>query len=427
LTLEEIRVIICLFFQRKLKKEADMTHEKLLPKKESVSPVINTFSGDDYSEDPSISITLETYLQALSCESIIPGFNEEETRPLLARDDPRRHLDRLLEKLSALEIPGKQHAEDYLRDQYRRQCKPNTIRNSLVTLSGFLDFVRKRGKDCVEKISREDAEAWIEHEQDRGMKPVTVDTRLRTVKAFLRFLIEKEFCQPQVLSKRMQVKVPDSLPRAIEPQDIKRLLAVLDKIRDRAMIIVLLRTGMRVGELLNTLVSEINLKERRIEIFEASKNRVGRVVYLSDDARDALKAWFKDRDSKQDILFYGWGGKPLSYTAARMMFVKHLDKAGLLSKGYSLHCLRHTYATELLNAGMRLECLEKLLGHTSLEVTRRYARLTDKTREQEYFRAMSIIERGELDGHYQFDCELPAVFEKKKLLPSYGENLPEHP
>ena len=184
---------------------------------------------------------------------------------------------------------------------------------------------------------------------------------------------------------------------------------------------------MRIGELLNTQVSDVNLKERKVLIFESAKNRLGRVVYFSDDAKDALKAWFKQRDSKEELLFYGWGGKPLSYTAARMMFVKYLNKAGVPDKGYTLHGLRHTYATELLNAGMRLECLEKLLGHTSLEVTRRYARLTDKTREKEYFRAMSIIERGELDGHYQLDCELPAVFEKEELFSSYGENLPEHP
>ena len=387
-----------------------MTHEKLLQEKESVSPVINTFSGDDYSENP--SVTLETYLQALSCESIIPGFDEEETRPLFARDDPRRHLNRHLRKLSVLEIPGKQHVEDYLRDQYRRQCRPNTIRNSLIALSGFLDFVGKRKKDCAEKITREDAEAWIEHEQDRGMKPKTVDTRLRTVKAFLRFLIEKEICQPHVISKRMQVKVPDSLPRAIDPQHIKRLLAVLDKIRDRAMILVLLRTGMRIGELLNTLVSEVNLKERRIEIFEASKNRVGRVVYLSDDAKDALKAWFKERDPRKELLFYGWRGRTLSYTAARMMFVKYLGKAGLLSKGYSLHCLRHTFATELLNAGISLPCLQQVLGHSSIEMTLRYARLTDKTREQEYFKAMALIERRDSDESYQLDRQLPPSPEK---------------
>jgi site-specific recombinase XerD len=88
------------------------------------------------------------------------------------------------------------------------------------------------------------------------------------------------------------------------------------------------------------------------------------------------------------------------------MFKKYLRKAGLLHKGYSLHSLRHTYATELLNAGMRLECLQPLLGHTNLEVTRRYARLTDKTREEEYFRAMAVIEKGETCEHYRFDHQL---------------------
>jgi site-specific recombinase XerD len=72
-----------------------------------------------------------------------------------------------------------------------------------------------------------------------------------------------------------------------------------------------------------------------------------------------------------------------------------------------LHCLRHTYASELLNAGMRLECLQQLLGHSSIEMTRRYARLTDNTRREEYYKAMEIIERGDINGNYRFDPELP--------------------
>jgi site-specific recombinase XerD len=80
--------------------------------------------------------------------------------------------------------------------------------------------------------------------------------------------------------------------------------------------------------------------------------------------------------------------------------VKYLKDAGLAHKGYTIHCLRHTYASELLNAGMRLEVLQQLMGHQDIEVTRRYARLTDKTREEEYFRAMALIEKGEIDGEY---------------------------
>jgi integrase/recombinase XerD len=81
------------------------------------------------------------------------------------------------------------------------------------------------------------------------------------------------------------------------------------------------------------------------------------------------------------------------------MFCKYLKKAGLEGKRYTLHCLRHTNASALLNAGMPLECLRELLGHTSVEVTRRYARLASRTREKEYFKAMAKIEKEETDGY----------------------------
>ena len=106
-------------------------------------------------------------------------------------------------------------------------------------------------------------------------------------------------------------------------------------------------------------------------------------------------------------MFYGHRGQPLCYEAARARFTRYVEKAGLSHKGYTLHCLRHTFASELLNAGMRLECLQQLLGHSTIEMTRRYARLTDNTRKEEYFRAMAIIERGEINGHYRCDYQLP--------------------
>ena len=81
----------------------------------------------------------------------------------------------------------------------------------------------------------------------------------------------------------------------------------------------------------------------------------------------------------------------MTYPAVRLKFVKYLEKAGLTHKGYTLYYLRHTCAKELINAGMRLECLRQFLGHTTLEATRLYARLTDKTGEEEYFWAMAII------------------------------------
>jgi integrase/recombinase XerD len=189
------------------------------------------------------------------------------------------------------------------------------------------------------------------------------------------------------------------------------------------MVLILLRTGMRIGELLSTRIGELNMRERTITIFEGRKNRRGRVVYLSDDALCALKAWLKKRDPHKEFLFHARGRHTMCYTTARMMFEKYRNRAGLGHKRYSLHCLRHTFASELLNAGMRLECLQQLLGHDSIEITRRYARLTDKTREEEYFRAMAIIERGQIHGTYRVDSELPAILKEKEQLALHGHQL----
>jgi integrase/recombinase XerD len=336
-------------------------------------------------------------------------------------EENRRAFELALKRVSQKDLIGKDHIESYLRDQYRRTLRPRTITNSLYSIESFISFIRKEGKDCIEDITRHDIEEWIEHEQDRGMKASTVDTRLGTLKAFLRFLIERHVLDPDLLSKKMSIRVPDALPRAIDPDDIKQLLSVIDHIRDRAIILVLLRTGMRVGELLNTVVDDVNLKERRIEIYEADKTRVGRVVYLSDDAMKALKAWLKIRKPNKSYLFYSQRKHldGIKYTAVRNIFVKYLKRADLLHKGYTLHCLRHTCASELLNAGMRLECVQQLLGHSTIEMTRRYARLTDRTREEEYFKAMAVIERGEINGHYQLDSELSTFFEEKKLFSSH--------
>jgi integrase/recombinase XerD len=281
-------------------------------------------------------------------------------------------------------------------------------------------MIRDSGKTRLEEITRRDVEAFIEHEQDRGNKITTIRTKLVSVQAFLRYLVEEEIVSPDIFGRRIRLQLPERLPRAMDPDDLRKLLSVIEGARDRAMIMVLLRTGMRIGELLNTKVADVHIKERRIEIYEGEKNRLGRVVYLSDDAAVALRKWLKERNTWEDYLIYSRGRTDtMSYSTARVIFQRYIVKAGLSDKGYSLHTLRHTFATEFLNAGMRLECLQVLLGHRSIEETRRYARLTDKTREEEYFRAMSRIERRDRNGNDRRDHELEAVFEKEKLFTQY--------
>ncbi len=309
-------------------------------------------------------------------------------------------LARIVKRLSQSDLPEKALVEQYLHHKYRNNCKAATLESSYTTIKSFLLFLQQEGKTSLSDVNHRDVEAFIEAVQDQGKKIATVRLRLINLNTFFRFLIDQGIMDAQVLEKKIRLKLPDVLPRAIESDPLDRIMSVITKTRDRAMILLLRRTGMRIGELLATILSDINLQEQKIFIYEASKTGIGRVVYFSNDARVALEQWLQQRDASQPFLFYNKRRGPLGYAAARSLFVNYVKKAGLEDRGYTLHRLRHSFASELLNAGMRLEYLQPILGHTSIEVTRRYARLTDKSREEDYFRAMKIIEQEGIDGHY---------------------------
>jgi integrase/recombinase XerD len=336
-----------------------------------------------------------TKAEPITNESIQSGSEVVREQPLSPTP-----IDRILQKLSCIELPAKDHLERYMHHKWRLNHKPRTLASSFTSVVLFLDFYGKSGKRELGEMERADLEAFIEQEQDRGLRISTVRTRLACIIAFLHFLMEQDIVPGSLLKRSIKLKLPDVLPRAMNPSDVRKLLCVMDDIRDRALFLVLLRTGMRIGELLGLKVNDLDIRERKIHLFEGEKNSMGRVVYLSDDALFAVKLWLRRRNKSKEYVFYGRGNGHLCYSTGRGLFMKHLKKAGLDQKGYTVHCLRHTFASELLNAGMRLECLQQLLGHQDIEVTRRYARLTDTTREEEYFRAMAVIEKGGINGDY---------------------------
>lgn len=358
-------------------------------------------------------IALEPAIDAVSdyCPTPAPSANKQ---PVV--DPARAMLEALLEKLSKVDLPGVEPLKEYLWNQYRRNFKPCTLRNSCISVTQFLRFLKSCGRSQLSELCREDLEGFVEHEQDRGLKSSSVYHRVGTVQPFIRYGINQGLVAEEVLKRPIRLKVPQRLPRAMEPYDVKCLLAALEGVRNRAMVLVLLRTGMRIGELLDTRVSDVHWEDKKILIYEGEKNRRGRVVCVSPDACEALAAWFEKRNSQYAYLFYGWKGQRMSYNNARVRFKRCLIRAGLAHKGYSLHCLRHTFATELLNAGMHLECVQQLLGHSNLEMTLRYAKLSDRSREEQYFKAMAIIEREQSDGLKQRDRQLPPLSEAPELL-----------
>jgi len=186
---------------------------------------------------------------------------------------------------------------------------------------------------CIENIDRHDIEAFVEHEQDRGLSIRAVRTRLVAVYSFIRYLVDSKVLSPELLMKKIKLKLPDSLPRAIDSNDVKLLFSVMKQPRDKALFLLLLRTGMRIGELLDLQTPDIDMGEQKILIYTGEKNSRGRVVYFSDDAKAALTDWFSKRNPAKECLFYSARNHYLTYAAVRNRFNKYLEKAGLARKG----------------------------------------------------------------------------------------------
>lgn len=315
-------------------------------------------------------------------------------------------------------LPGADLAAQHVYDKYIKDLSTSTIKNSGRVILYFLHFLMGEEKN-IYTLTRQDISNFVAYEQARGQKTQTVVNYLRIVYAFIKYLVDQDVLPDTVMERKIRIKLPKALPRAISPEDQHHLLGAIRSDRDRALILLLLRTGMRIGELLEVQVSDIIIVERKIMIYLGEKNFQGRAVYYSEDATQALKKWLKIRPGNSTFLFPGRSpGRSITYVSAWNAMRKILKRAGLSDKGYSLHSLRHTFATDMVNAGMRLEVLQQLLGHQEIEMTMRYARITDLTREHEYFKAMDRIEQGGHYEHRRVNTQLQRVFEKKKLLSS---------
>lgn len=214
-----------------------------------------------------------------------PGDNDQrpkkqsdlsrEEREWKARQNVlNQHVNRFCDS----DFPGKEQAVDYLRWKYRKFVKSHTLRFIAASIRSFLSFVSSTGKSLSE-LTRKDIELYVEHEHNRGMKVGSLYSRLGSLNPFLHFLFGQNLLDPSVIAHRIKLQLPTPLPRAIASEDVSALLVAIDDVRDRAMILILLRTGMRIGEMLELRVHDINFEKQSIMINTGEKNDEGRLVY----------------------------------------------------------------------------------------------------------------------------------------------------
>jgi len=193
----------------------------------------------------------------------------------------RKSLERAIQQISAAELPGASTSSGICKDQYRRNCKAATIRSAATAIWSFLGVSQQRGIGKLEDIRRQHIGAFIECEQDRGLKVASVRQKLQNVYAFMRYLSREDRVVPELLLRKIHLKLPQRLPRAIPAEDVMKLLSVVDHVRNRRSSCCCCARGMRIGEALNLQPTDVDLNERTVKIYEGEKNATGRVVYLT--------------------------------------------------------------------------------------------------------------------------------------------------
>jgi integrase/recombinase XerD len=261
-----------------------------------------------------------------------------------------------------------------IEDMNARKLGSHTQRSHILSCKRFAAFL-KRSPDTA---TAEDIRQFQLHLSQTSM---SICNRNRIMTG-LRFLFRVTLRRLDLAAEIYHIREPQKIPLVMSPDETRRLLAVADSLKVRTLLGLGYGCGLRAGEVVRLRVKHIDRAQKIIRV-EQSKGRKDRNVMLSPETFDLLRQWWKVRPSRQDAttplqerwLFPGRKpGKPMTTRQLSRLFHEAADAAGI-KKRVTLHALRHSFATHLLERGTDIRIIQALLGHEKLDTTARYARV----------------------------------------------------
>ncbi len=271
----------------------------------------------------------------------------------------------------------------------RRNLSPHTAKNYLNSLKHFVLWLRVP----IEQATHKDVADYIDYLIKKGLNPETINSHLNRIRQFYHYLTyEQQLGIVNPVKSGHRLRVPKPLPKHLQDGQAKVFLEAPKRRRDQAMFLLMLRCGLRVEEVANLDLDAIDFKRRRITVSNGKCGK-GRVVCVSNDALKALVEYLRlrhrSRARKVFLVEKGtYRGNPISVRGIQKRMEYYASKCGL---EISCHHLRHTMATQLLNAGAELVSIQDLLGHSCIRTTQRYSRVSNLKVQQDYHKAMEVV------------------------------------
>lgn len=277
----------------------------------------------------------------------------------------------------------------YRRFLKRRNCSAHTVKNYMNILGHFSGWL----KIPIAEVTFKETDAYIDHLLRNRKKPKTINCHFGCINAFYDYLIEDErMSLINPVRKNYRLRLPRPLPKHLRDEQVVALFKEINDTRDRAVFMLMLRCGLRVEEVARLTADAIEYRSRQLYVFNG-KGSKDRVVYLSEDALSALQAYMQKRKwSKEKRVFLvqkgPLRGKPISVRGIQKRIEYYAQKTGIQ---VSCHHLRHTLATQLLNADADLVTIQDLLGHSKITTTQCYCRVSNLKVQRDYYKAINVV------------------------------------
>jgi site-specific recombinase XerD len=297
---------------------------------------------------------------------------------------------------SSLALPSTQTNEEWiegfskwLKRKYPHSSTPLHYANDAKLIFGWL-------KKPALEVRVKDIDGYIQHSQGSGHSIATINRRLATLRVFydwLSFELDTLVTHP-VIPRRHFIRVGERLPRDVREADLKTLFSTIASVRDRAMFALMLRCGLRVGEIHALSLQDIEQPIKQTgdslpRLRVRGKGNKERTAYLSAQANAALQAWLKMRPQVEgDAVFINQHGKRLSVNGIQFILGQVCKRAGL---HITCHQFRHTFGRHMAESGVPVTSIQRLMGHHWLQSTEVYLHVSDPRLQADYQAAMHTI------------------------------------
>jgi len=290
--------------------------------------------------------------------------------------------------------------------EVERNVSPYTVRNYTTDLlgskniKGFFTFLKEKGLKSLDEADRTVLRDYLVYLMEQGVVKASIARKLSAIRSFCRYLLREGVMSTSPIADTSSPKLDKRLPSFLTIAEMECLLKTPDLStpigqRDQALMELLYAAGIRVSELTNLDIDQVNLDTNEIRVW--GKGSKERMVLIGEPAAEALSVYLSQGrpklmgKKKGSALFVNRYGKRLTERSVQKMLQKYGCLAGI-DKRIHPHLLRHTFATHLLDGGADLRVVQELLGHASLSSTQIYTHVSQSQARKIYLSAHPLAQ-----------------------------------